>query len=874
MLLLIISTISLIAWKNGIPFSFGVSFTLSSLFMFIILRFYGVMVASSVVMAIMILDWTLFHGSIFNAVLILEVLVVGALLRNKRHNLFVLDAFYWFIIGGPLSILLFYLINKVVSAEGILLVLNMVINGLVNVLIADLIISYLPIQKIFGCKEDNSFDLNKMIFHLTIAAVLGPFLAYTFVDAWFSKISLESDIFELMNSTKINITEKMNTWEDNDFRRLRLKSPIYLKKFKTIVDNNPLKNSVEVLLADKSNNIYFASDNNKYGNTYNWKDGGHYIKVYDNVYKWHPEYKGITTDLSYWSRAYYIMIVPFDIVDLQVQIKVPLSNYADNVWTTYLNKFMILLLFCFISAIFSMMTSRYVLKDLSKLTKSSTGLPEKLKRQEVIQWPHTSIIQINTLVSNFQAMSDNLMSLFNEAKIMNNQLLSQTKELELSREKMKHLAYNDTLTGLPNRRSFNGYLENLLNSKDKKNIAVMFIDLNRFKQINDTLGHEYGDTVIKEVAKRLSCFLKENSFVARLGGDEFVIVLSNADMKKAKKCAIYVNKILSEPIYINQKEEIHELYVSGSVGISIYPEDAIEKSTLLKYADLAMYAAKESGDNTFRFYSETTESNVAEKLLLEQSLCKALERNEIVIYYQPKVNVQSKNITGMEALIRWKHPQKGMISPAQFIPLAEETGIINQIGEWVLIEACKQNKKWQDMGLPKMRISVNLSIRQFYGNNVVRLVSKALEISGLDPEWLELEITEGLLIKNTKYVISILQEVRDMGVYVSIDDFGIGYSSFYRLKELPIQILKIDKNFITDISKEKTNSSIVKAIIELAHSMELKVVAEGVEKIDEFHTLSGLDCDEIQGFLFSKPIPTDEFEDLIKSFQFWVHVSN
>lgn len=865
---------SLITWMYDIPFSYGVSFTMSSLFIFIILKYYGVLVASAAIMIIIILDWGFFHGSIYTVFLFFEVLVVGILWKNRQRNLFVLDAFYWLIIGGPSAIIVFYLNRNTVNVEGLLLVSNLVINGLINVLIADLIISYIPIQKIFGYKDKNTVDLNKMIFHLTVAAVLGPFLVYTFVDAWFSKASLESDIFQNMNSTNINITEKLKTWEDNDLRKLRLKSPIYIKKFKTDLNSNPLDNSVEVFLADKNSNIYFTNNEDKYKEIYNWKEGGFYTEVFDNVYNWYPEYKGITTDLSHWSKAFYIMIVPFDMVDIQLQIKVPLSNYAADVWKAYLNKFLILLLFCFISAVISMLTSSFVSKDLSKLTKSSTGLPEKLKRQEVIQWPRTSINQVNSLVSNFQVMSDNLVNLFTEAKIMNNQLLSQTKELELSREKMKTLAYNDALTGLPNRLSFNGYLENLLNAAQNKNIAVMFIDLNRFKQINDTLGHEYGDMLIKEVANRLSYFLKEDSFVARLGGDEFVVVLNNADTKIAKKAAIHINKILAEPVFINQKDEVHELYVSGSVGISIYPEDAFEKSTLLKYADLAMYAAKESGDNTFRFYSEIAESNMAEKLLLEQSLCKALERDEIVIYYQPKVNVKTKTITGMEALIRWNHPQKGMISPAQFIPLAEETGIINQIGEWVLIEACKQTKAWRNMGFPKMRISVNLSIRQFYGNNVVRLVSKALEISGLEPECLELEITEGFLIKNTKYIISILQEVRDMGVYISIDDFGIGYSSFCRLKELPIQILKIDKSFITDISKEKINNSIVKAIIELAHSMNLKVVAEGVETIDEFHTLSFLDCDEIQGYLFSKPLPVNEFEKLIRSFQFWMYVSN
>jgi len=873
-ILVVIAIMSLVSRIYDIPFSYGVSFTMSSLFIFVLLRYYGVIVASAAIMIVNIIDWVLFYGSIYTIFLFFEVLVVGVLWQKKHRDLFVLDTFYWMVIGAPLAISLFYLNRNEVNVEGLLIITNLVINGLVNILIADLLISYIPIRKIFGYKAKNPIDLNKMIFHLTVTAVLGPFLVYTSIDAWFSKTSLESDIFRNMNSTNINITEKLKTWEDDDLRRLRLKSPIYIKKFKNDLNSNPLDNSVEVFLADKKSNIYFTNNEDKYKDAYNWKEGGFYREVFDNVYEWYPEYKGMTTDLKHWSNAFYIMIVPFETVDIQLQIKVPLSNYALDVWKSYLNKFLILLLFCFISSLISIMTSRFVSKDLSKLTKSSTGLPEKLKRQEVIEWPHTSISQVSSLVSNFQVMSDNLVTLFTEAKIMNNQLLSQTKELELSREKMERLAYNDALTGLPNRLSFNGYLKKLLDSESIKNIAVMFIDLNRFKQINDTLGHEYGDMLIKEVANRLSFFLKEDSFVARLGGDEFVVVLNHADMKVAKKAAIHINKILSEPVFLKHEDEVHELYVSGSVGISIYPEDAYEKSTLLKYADLAMYAAKESGDNTFRFYSEISESNMKEKLLLEQSLCKALERNEIVIYYQPKVNVLTKTITGMEALIRWNHPEKGMIPPAQFIPLAEETGIINQIGEWVLIESCKQTKKWIDMGFPHMRVSVNLSIRQFYGNNVVKLVKKALEISGLEAGCLELEITEGFLIKNTKYVISILQEVRDMGVYISIDDFGMGYSSFRRLKELPIQVLKIDKSFITDISKEKINSSIVKAIIELAHSMSLKVVAEGVETIQEFHTLEFLDCDEIQGYLFSKPLPVDKFEELIRSFQFWVYVSN
>lgn len=279
-----------------------------------------------------------------------------------------------------------------------------------------------------------------------------------------------------------------------------------------------------------------------------------------------------------------------------------------------------------------------------------------------------------------------------------------------------------------------------------------------------------------------------------------------------------------------------------------------------------MYAAKETGENTYKFYSELTELDTVEKLFLEQNLCKALERDEIIINYQPKMDVKTGEISGAEALIRWNSPQHGLISPAEFIPLAEEIGIINQIGEWVLIEACKQNKMWQDKGYPKMRISVNLSLRQLKGNNFVKTVERALEISGLESKYLELEITEGFFMKNSEYVIEILTELKNMGICISIDDFGTGYSSLGRIKELPVNILKIDRSFVTNICCEESNKAIVVAIIELAHSLGLRVLAEGVETIEDLNVLRELHCDEIQGYYLSKSLPAVEFEKFILGF--------
>ncbi len=868
--------LSLVARIYNMPFSYGISFTFGNLFIYIILRYYGVKVAVITALVANVTELCFFNSNIYTIIFTAEVLVVGLLWKDKKTNLFLRDILFWLVIGVPASFLMFYINRRTLGAEGVLIIINNIINGILNVLVAEIIMSYVPIKRIFGQKQKNLTDLGKMMFHITIAAVVGFFMVYIMIDGWLAEEKLNSEIHQILNTSGSSIMEQVKKWEINDLRKIRLRSPLHLKNFETIVRGITFNDEVEVLLEDKNNNIYVTNQpQEKYDKIYNWKENGEITKVGKNAYRWMPVSKRFSYDFKRWNEAFYITIFPFENnMDLQLLVKVPLSNYTKSMWENYLNKFVIFLFFCFVSMLLSLMMSRLLSNDLLKLTISTTGLPEKLKRQETIEWPDTSVAQVNSLVSNFKVMSDNLIALFAETKIMNSQLLAQTKELEDSREKMKRLAYYDTLTDLPNRLFFTEHLQKLLDSAEGKQIAVMFIDLNRFKQINDTLGHEVGDMLIRAIANRLKSYLKEDSFVARLGGDEFVIVLNDTDKRRAMRVAISINRTLTKTIKLSKDNETHELYVSGSIGISMYPNDANEKSALLKNADLAMYAAKETGENTFRFYSDLAETNMSEQLFLEQSLNKALERDEIIIEYQPKVDIRLEKIIGAEALIRWKHPQKGLIPPSQFITLAEETGIINQIGEWVLIEACKQNKKWQESGYPKIRISVNLSFRQFYGNNFIKTVLKALDISGLSPKYLELEITEGFLVKNTKYAISVLEDLSEIGVSIAIDDFGTGYSSLGRLKELPINSLKIDRSFIKDITHEKNNAAIVSAIVQLAHSMGLSVVAEGVETVYDLSTVKALDCDEIQGYLISKAIPEDEFGKMIDNFIFPSYPSN
>ena len=438
-------------------------------------------------------------------------------------------------------------------------------------------------------------------------------------------------------------------------------------------------------------------------------------------------------------------------------------------------------------------------------------------------------------------------------------------------ERVHHLAHYDELTGLPNRSMFNQRLSHALvqAKRHDRPLAVLFIDLDRFKNINDTLGHEAGDRVLKEVADRLRGCLRESDTVGRLGGDEFVVLIEellqpvHVAAVAQRILAAVAQKILAavaKPFIV----DAHEFHLTASIGISTYPEDSADMQSLLKNADIAMYRAKEQGKNNFQFYSAQMNVHTLERLALESNLRRALERNEFLLHYQPKVDIGSGSITGMEALVRWQQPGKVLIPPAQFIPLAEETGLIVPIGAWVLKTACARNKSWQEQGLPPLRVAVNLSARQFAHETLLQDVARALNESGLDPTALELEITESMVMHNPEHAVKLLNKLKAMGIQLSIDDFGTGYSSLSYLKRFPLDSVKIDRSFIKDLPGDSDDAAITRAIIAMAHSLRLKVIAEGVETEQQLSFLREHGCDEMQGYYFSKPLPETEFFQLLQ----------
>ena len=434
---------------------------------------------------------------------------------------------------------------------------------------------------------------------------------------------------------------------------------------------------------------------------------------------------------------------------------------------------------------------------------------------------------------------------------------------KLAEVRIQYLAYHDSLTALPNRSSFSLILNHGIARarRDARKLAVLFIDLDRFKTINDTLGHDAGDTLLREVGNRLRQVLRPSDTVARLGGDEFVVLLE--EVAAPAHVGNVARKILAS---IAGALDIlgQELRVTASVGISLYPQDGEDEQTLMKNADIAMYHAKQEGKNNYQFHSEKMGTDSLERLALETGLRRALERNEFQLYYQAKISLRTSRMTGMEALLRWNHPDLGIVSPAQFIPIAEETGLIGPIGEWVIRTACLQNKAWQVLGLPPVRVAVNLSPRQFTDENLPNSIASILEETGMAPDWLELEITESMIMHDVGKTMQKLNTLGKTGIRIAIDDFGTGHSSLAYLKRFPIDTLKIDRSFIRDLPGDAEDKAITTAIIAMGKSLDLTVVAEGVETRDQLEFLRVPGCDEFQGYYFNTPLPAEQFVQLMR----------
>jgi diguanylate cyclase (GGDEF)-like protein/PAS domain S-box-containing protein len=430
-------------------------------------------------------------------------------------------------------------------------------------------------------------------------------------------------------------------------------------------------------------------------------------------------------------------------------------------------------------------------------------------------------------------------------------------ERKKAEETIQNMAYYDTVTGLPNRNRFRQQLNQVLHQRENQTLAVLFLDLDRFKIINDTKGHTVGDLILKKVAKRLEQTVQNEGLVSRQGGDEFIILLEQISKEKVTEVAQRIQTEFSNPFEVNKQE----FFVTPSIGISIYPTDGTDEETLIKHADTAMYKAKERRNN-FQFYSSRLNGITVRKMEIENGMRKALEQDQFFLQYQPQVNLTTGAIVGVEALIRWKHPEHGFVAPLEFIPLAEETGLIVPIGKWVLKEACNQRKRWQDAGFRDFPIAVNVSVRQFEDDRIIDYISNVLEEVGLVADQLELEITESIMQNLEKSTI-ILNQLKELGVLLAMDDFGTGYSSLSYLKHLPIDKIKIDKSFVDDILYHSNQGVMVKTIIDMGLNLNFTVIAEGIETEEQVNFLKQNRCEMGQGYFYNQPLSVDQITEYL-----------
>ncbi|MFA9556588.1 putative bifunctional diguanylate cyclase/phosphodiesterase [Evansella sp. AB-rgal1] len=858
----ILFLLGLFSRMSPVEFVYGISFSFYSIFLLLLFRTFGIrwmIISASIIHLIAVF----FYGdSIWNLITIAEVLFIGLfIVYKKMNNMVLLAGAFWIVLGIPVSIGLYYFdfFGDISNTQLYVLLCMSLTNGVFNALIADMLVTYIPFNNLLNPRESkrNVFYFHQIISSMLMAVIFIPFLLNMAYTSWNTQEKTEIEIQQQAENQISTIRRELEGWSHDELNKLMLFGTVQIGQLQDRVSYFASQNKSEIAITNNNNTVLAASASDiQQRLPLDIRQHEIEVAVTNNLSLFLSEEKAQNYSLARWSEGNYVYFEEGIHPSMQATLIFPIIAYQGDMFIYFLEQFRLLLFFLVSALVLSFIIKRFLVNTLNQLTNSTTGLPMKLQTNQKVEWPESSLEEINKLTINFKHMSKQLNQLFQNGELMNQKLKAQTNILQKSEEKLFEFAYYDSLTGLPNRQYFQNTLRQLIN-KDKSIddvIGVLFMDLNQFKQINDTLGHVVGDELLRLVAKKLNLLQDDYTRVFRLGGDEFVVIFQAKNKEEVIKLGDEIISIFSDPININGLS----LYVTTSVGVSLYPTDGNDLDTLVKYADMAMYSAKEKGRNYIQFFDEFMKEELSLRMTLNHGLQEALLDEQFELYFQPKMKTSTGKLSSIEALIRWKHPELGYVSPAVFIPVAEETGLILGMDEWGLKTACLQNKKWQDLGAEKVPIAVNLSAKHFYHGQLIEMIKRALELSNLDPQYLQIEITESVFMKNLGEVIGIMERIRNMGVSISIDDFGSGYSSLSQLVNLPINEMKLDMEFIRGIDVNKKKASMVKLIVQLAHSLGLNVVAEGIETMEELEYLQQIHCDEVQGYLFSKPIPHDE----------------
>lgn len=834
---------------------YGITFAFTNIMLLLLIRLFGLRIGLAAGVVTYASAVLLFNSPLYMLIFLLEACWIGIWQRRKQVPVLVPGMAFWIIMGTPLTLLGCYLSGPFSTTEFILLLAVTAANGMFNALISEILVDYLPLRRWLNLDVDKHkpIPFSRALFHLSITIVALPFLVIMIISGWNSYHSSTNTTLQTVSNTASSISDELSQWSDEDILGVRLHSIIQIGYLNEIINRHTsqklfditMMSDLEQLLATTS---LKKEDNQKVVNVQ---------PIADNFGIEMPQQQNVMLmPTEQWRDANYVYRLQMEHVPMTIAVSVPVETFKEQIFLEYIYHLLYTLGSVLVAGILAYGINRWLSRGLRQLAGSTTNLPIKLKTGVPLEWPNSGILEIDSLVHNFKDMSTNLSLMLQDAERMNQQLRNSEEQLHL-------MAYFDNLTGLPNRHHFQQTLEAMLavsGSSDQR-FAVMFVDLNRFKQINDSLGHAAGDVLLQAVAARFTEIAEENCHVFRLGGDEFVFVLHYEDPKSPVEFAELICDCFNQPFELNESV----VYTTTSVGISLYPENGLTIDDIVKKADMAMYKAKEQGRSSYHFFDHEMEQSMNDKMQLENGIRRALENKQFFLVYQPKVCPNTGATIGFEALVRWEHHEIGLIPPARFIPLAEASGMILDIDMWVFREACRQSKKWQERGFPLLPVSINLSAKHFDQRNMIENIVGILRETRIDPHLVVIEITESVFIRQMESVIEMLSELQALGIQISIDDFGTGYSSLSQLQRLPVSIVKLDRTFIKDAEHDERKSAVVRAVIELAHSMGLRVVAEGIETEEERAFFSGLHCDELQGYYFSKPLRSEQFERYIRS---------
>ncbi|MDL4840210.1 EAL domain-containing protein [Aquibacillus rhizosphaerae] len=858
-LFITLMTLLFLSVRFHINFMYGLTINLASIFLFLVLRLFG-------------LRWAILAGILglifvpqdivpiaIHIILITEIIFVGLFFtKGKAAKMFFVDALFWGTVG---FITILFLHKTYLSGNSLYFQICIdIINGLFNVLIADMLLAYFPFYKMIKNRlNKNNVSIHQFLTHITLISILVPFLLSVTMNTIQLNKFISTYLVNVAETSVNQMENELSLWDSTDITKALAYKGQQLEQMQELIKRHQT-NEFDVYITDGEHDLLVSSE--EVFTLSQMKNSHQEYRINEltsEVIAALPDAKDGLPPIQRWNNGQYIYEQSIDSLPIKLVFQFPIAQFQTLIYSNFLNQLKYSLVFVLCLVILVTVVSRIFMNNLRQLTIATTGLPQKLHNLEKVQWPQIYISELRILTQNLMMMADKIKDLFHESKRMNIKLTNQTKKLKKSEDTLHELAYYDVLTQLPNRLHFQDYVKNLIKLDSSPCFAVIFIDLNRFKQINDTFGHDAGDKLLQLIANKLSeLHIDQQREVFRLGGDEFVIVDTVRNQREVSCSLDTIFQEFVDPFVLEEQT----LFIVPSVGVSMYPQDGEDLDTLVKCADTAMYISKDKGGNVAQFFNESMKNRFQKQLIIENALRQVVDNGcGFELFYQPKTKFS--NVSSMEALIRWYHPELGTVSPATFIPIAEENGLILQIDEWSLRQACKQNKKWQDQGLLKVPVAVNISAKHFQQDLLVTLIDNVLNESGMDPKYLKLEITESVFIRNPQHVSSVIQKLKSLGVHISIDDFGKGYSSLNHLLELPIDEVKIDRMFIEGIDGNQKKALLVNSIFNIADGLNLNVVAEGVETEREKATLEEIGPVELQGYLFSPPVNKQEMENFL-----------